>query len=46
MSLDFHVHPWTRAFMKKNGPIMKACRFFRLDDSKLPTTIGQLLEEM
>ena len=32
--------------MKKNGPIMKACRFFKLDVSKLPTTTGQLLEEM
>ncbi len=46
LSLDFHVHPWTRAFMKKNGPIMKACRFFKLDVSKLPTTIGHLLDEM
>jgi uncharacterized protein len=32
--------------MKRNGPIMKACRFFRLDTSKLPTTTEQLLEEM
>ena len=46
MSLDFHVHPWTRAFMKKNEPIMEACRFFKLDISKLPTTIDHLLDEM
>ena len=46
MSLDFHVHPWTRAFMKKNGPIMKACKFFKLDISKLPATVDQLLDEM
>ncbi|MDG6902605.1 MAG: amidohydrolase [Nitrososphaerota archaeon] len=46
MSVDVHVHPWTRAFMKKNGPIMKACDFFRLDVGKLPETTGQLLEEM
>jgi uncharacterized protein len=46
MSIDFHVHPWTRSFMKKNGPIMKACRFFKLDVSKLPTTTDQLLQEM
>jgi len=46
LSLDFHVHPWTRAFMRKNGPIMKACRFFKLDVSKLPSTIGELLDEM
>ncbi len=46
MSFDVHVHPWTRAFMKKNGPIMKACGFFRLDVAKLPETTGQLLEEM
>ena len=32
--------------MKKNGPIMKACDFFRLDVAKLPETTGQLLEEM
>ena len=46
MSFDVHVHPWTRAFMKKNGPIMKACDFFRLDVSKLPASTDQLLEEM
>ena len=46
VSLDFHVHPWTRAFMMRNGPIMKACRFFKLDLAKLPTTVDQLLEEM
>ena len=32
--------------MKRNAPIMKACRFFRLDVSKLPSSTGQLLEEM
>ena len=32
--------------MKKNGPIMKACDFFKLDVAKLPETTGQLLEEM
>ena len=46
MSFDVHVHPWTRAFMKKNGPIVKACDFFKLDFSKLPSTTGQILEEM
>lgn len=46
MPVDVHIHPWTRAFMKKNGPIMKACDFFKLDLSKLPATTGQLLEEM
>jgi uncharacterized protein len=46
LSVDFHVHPWTAAFMKKNPPIMKACDFFKLDLSKLPTTTGQLISEM
>ena len=46
MSFDVHVHPWTSAFMKKNGPIMKACDFFKLDIAKLPTSTGQILEEM
>lgn len=46
MSIDVHVHPWTRAFMKKNGPIMKACDFFKLDVSKLPESTDQLLLEM
>lgn len=46
MSVDFHVHPWTKPFMKKNGPIVKACNFFKLDMSKLPSSTGQLLEEM
>jgi len=46
MAFDVHVHPWTRAFMKKNGPIMKACDFFRLDVSNLPASTDQLLEEM
>ncbi len=32
--------------MLKNGPIVKACKFFRLDTDRLPLTIGQLLEEM
>lgn len=46
MSIDVHVHPWTRAFMKKNGPIMKACDFFKLDLGKLPSSTDQLLDEM
>jgi len=32
--------------MKKNGPIMKACDFFKLDILKLPATTDQLLDEM
>lgn len=32
--------------MKKNSPIMKACNFFKLDVSNLPSTTDQLLEEM
>jgi len=32
--------------MKKNGPIMKACAFFKLDVSRLPSTTDQLLVEM
>ena len=32
--------------MKKNGPIMKACAFFRLDVSGLPKTSSQALDEM
>ena len=46
MSIDVHVHPWTRDFMKRNGPIVKACRFFKLDLAKLPRSTGQLLDEM
>jgi predicted TIM-barrel fold metal-dependent hydrolase len=46
LSFDVHVHPWTKAFMKKNGPIMKACDFFKIDVGDLPTTTEQLLEEM
>lgn len=32
--------------MKKNGPIMKACGFFKLDVSALPATADQLIQEM
>ena len=32
--------------MKKNAPIMKACKFFRLDVSRFPATVEQLLQEM
>ena len=46
MSTDFHVHPWTRAFMRKNGPIVKACNFFKLDMATLPASTDQLLSEM
>ena len=46
MSIDFHVHPWTKEFMMRNGPIVKACKFFRLDFDKLPVSTDQLLEEM
>ena len=46
LAFDVHVHPWTRAFMMKNGPIIKACNFFKLDVSRLPTTTDQLLDEM
>ncbi|MDV3277124.1 MAG: amidohydrolase family protein [Nitrososphaerales archaeon] len=45
-SIDFHVHPWTKSFMLKNGPIVKACEFFRLDKNELPTSIDDLLTEM
>jgi len=46
LAIDLHVHPWTREFMMRNGPIMKACRFFRLDVEKLPRSIEDLLESM
>jgi len=46
VSIDFHVHPWTRAFMKRNGPIVKACRFFKLDMAKLPDSTDAILQEM
>jgi len=46
VSFDVHVHPWTRAFMKRSGPIMKACDFFKLDIGELPISTEQLLEEM
>ncbi len=46
MSVDVHVHPWTRSFMMKNGPIVKACRFFRVDTDLLPRSVDQLLDEM
>jgi predicted TIM-barrel fold metal-dependent hydrolase len=46
MIVDVHVHPWTRDFIKKNGPIMKACEFFKLDMANLPATIDQLTDEM
>lgn len=32
--------------MERNGPIMKACHFFRLDIGMLPSSTDQLLEEM
>ena len=32
--------------MKKNGPIMKACAFFKLDVERLPSSTEQLLREM
>jgi hypothetical protein len=44
--IDFHVHPWTKEFMEKNGPIMKACSFFKVDVSKLPASVDDLLEGM
>ncbi|MDG6981050.1 MAG: amidohydrolase [Nitrososphaerota archaeon] len=46
MIVDVHVHPWTREFMEKNGPIMKACDFFKLDMASLPTSTDQLVDEM
>ncbi len=32
--------------MKKNGPIVKACNFFKLDMASLPSSTDQLLSEM
>ncbi len=32
--------------MAKNGPIMKACEFFRLDVAKLPSSVDDLLDGM
>ncbi|MDG6985373.1 MAG: amidohydrolase [Nitrososphaerota archaeon] len=46
MIVDVHVHPWTREFMEKNGPIMKACDFFKLDMARLPTSTDQIVDEM
>ena len=46
MSFDFHVHPWTRSFMKRNPPIMKACSFFRLDLARLPSSVDAVLSGM
>lgn len=46
MSFDFHIHPWTREFMLKNPPIVKACDFFRLEAAKLPLSVDDLIEGM
>jgi len=46
LSFDFHVHPWTRSFMKRNPPIMKACSFFRLDLARLPSSVDAVLSGM
>jgi predicted TIM-barrel fold metal-dependent hydrolase len=46
LSIDVHVHPWTKDFMKRNGPIMKACNFFNLNVEELPASTDQLLDEM
>jgi hypothetical protein len=32
--------------MRRNPPIMKACRFFKLDPSRLPATLDELLSGM
>jgi uncharacterized protein len=45
-AIDLHVHPWTKSFMLKNGPIVKACEFFRMDTTRLPSSIDDLLSEM
>ncbi|MEM0117830.1 MAG: amidohydrolase family protein [Conexivisphaerales archaeon] len=42
--IDFHVHPWTKGFMLKNRPIMKAVDFFHVD--RLPESIDDLIAEM
>lgn len=46
MSIDVHVHPWTREFMMKNDPIIKACEFFKVRQDELPESIDSLIEEM
>jgi uncharacterized protein len=46
LSIDIHVHPWTKDFMMRNGPIVKACRFFRIDTSELPRSTDDVLTEM
>ncbi|HME19409.1 MAG TPA: amidohydrolase family protein [Nitrososphaerales archaeon] len=46
MSIDCHVHPWTRSFMRRNPPIMKACRFFKLGPSDMPASVDELLSGM
>jgi predicted TIM-barrel fold metal-dependent hydrolase len=46
MSIDVHVHPWTRDFMMRNDPILKACNFFGLEKAKLPLSLDDLLNEM
>jgi predicted TIM-barrel fold metal-dependent hydrolase len=46
LSIDVHVHPWTAAFMRRNPPVVKAIRFFKLDLSSLPTSTDELLDEM
>ena len=44
--VDIHVHPWTRSFMRRNGPILKACGFFKIDTASLPSSIEDLLTGM
>jgi uncharacterized protein len=46
MSFDFHIHPWTREFMLKNGPIVKACRFFRIGTQSLPLSLDEMFDGM
>lgn len=46
MPLDIHIHPWTRDFVKKNEPILKACSFFGISPDSIPDSIEGLMEEM
>jgi predicted TIM-barrel fold metal-dependent hydrolase len=46
LSIDIHAHPWTKDFMMRNGPIVKACSFFNIDTASLPRSIDDLLHGM
>lgn len=46
MTIDVHVHPWTRNFVIRNSPLVDTCKYFNVKLNQIPESVEDFVQEM